>query len=144
AGRGDRRRGIDQPGLVRLWRRDARAKPHCHPGCSRAEHYVVVRNTLSARSRWHGADTDVASGGMSSSNPQSSFNVVIAGGGVAALEGALALRDLAGDRVSTTLLAPEPEFVYRPMRVREPFAYSEAQRYSLEEIARDIGVELVQ
>lgn len=63
---------------------------------------------------------------------------------MAALEGALALRELAGDRVSTTLLAPEPEFVYRPMRVREPFAYSEAQRYSLEEIARDVGVELVQ
>jgi sulfide:quinone oxidoreductase len=81
---------------------------------------------------------------MSSSNPQSSFNVVIAGGGVAALEAALALRELAGDRVDTKLLAPEPEFVYRPMRVREPFAYSEAQHYSLEEIARHIGVELIQ
>jgi sulfide:quinone oxidoreductase len=62
---------------------------------------------------------------------------------VAALEAALALRDLAGDRVSTKLLAPEPECVYRPIRVREPFGYSEAQRYSLEEIARDIGVELI-
>jgi sulfide:quinone oxidoreductase len=71
------------------------------------------------------------------------FNVLIAGGGVAALEAALALRDLAGERVSTTLLAPEPEFVYRPMRVREPFAYSAAQRYSLEDIARDIKAELV-
>jgi hypothetical protein len=29
------------------------------------------------------------------------------------------------------------------MRVREPFGYSEAQRYSLDEIARDIGVELI-
>jgi sulfide:quinone oxidoreductase len=72
------------------------------------------------------------------------FRVLIVGGGVAALEGALALRDLAGERVSTTLLAPEPEFVYRPMRVREPFAYSAARRYRLEEIARDIGVELKQ
>jgi sulfide:quinone oxidoreductase len=72
------------------------------------------------------------------------FRVLIAGGGVAALEGALALRDLAGDRVSTTLLAPEPEFVYRPLRVREPFAYRAAQRYPLDEIARDIGAELVQ
>jgi sulfide:quinone oxidoreductase len=80
---------------------------------------------------------------MSSSIPQPPLNVLIAGGGVAALEAALALRDLAGDRVSTKLLAPEPEFVYRPMRVREPFGYSEAQRYSLEEIARDIGVELI-
>ena len=62
---------------------------------------------------------------------------------MAALEAALALRDLAGERVNTTLLAPEPEFVYRPMRVREPFGYSLAERYSLEEISRDISVELV-
>jgi sulfide:quinone oxidoreductase len=81
---------------------------------------------------------------MSSASPsRQPFEVLIAGGGVAALEAALALRDLAGERVSTTLLAPEPEFVYRPMRVREPFAYSAAQHYPLEEIARDIGVELV-
>jgi sulfide:quinone oxidoreductase len=71
------------------------------------------------------------------------FRVVIAGGGVAGLEAALALRDLAGDRVATTLLAPSQEFVYRPMTVREPFAYSAAHRYSLDEIAHDIGVEFV-
>jgi sulfide:quinone oxidoreductase len=79
----------------------------------------------------------------SSSSPKPPVRVLIAGGGVAALEAALALRELAGERVTTTLLAPEPEFVYRPMRVREPFAYSAAQRHSLEDIARDIGVELV-
>jgi sulfide:quinone oxidoreductase len=71
------------------------------------------------------------------------FRVVIAGGGVAGLEAALALRDLGGDRVATTLLAPTQEFVYRPMTVREPFAYSAAHRYSLDEIAHDIGVEFV-
>src|SRR3954454_20013430 len=42
------------------------------------------------------------------------FRVLIAGGGVAGLEAALALRDLAGDRVAVTLLAPGPDFVYRP------------------------------
>jgi sulfide:quinone oxidoreductase len=73
-----------------------------------------------------------------------SFRVLIAGGGVGGLEAALALRELAGERLSTTLLAPDPEFVYRPLRVREPFGYSEARRYSLEEIARDIGVELIE
>src|SRR3982074_1474953 len=72
------------------------------------------------------------------------FRVLIAGGGVAALEAALALRELAGDRISTTMLCPEPVFFYRPMRVREPFAYSSAQHYSLEEITSDIGVELKQ
>ncbi len=80
---------------------------------------------------------------MTSTNSQP-FRVLIAGGGVAGLEGALALRDLAGERISVTLLAPTPEFVYRPMRVREPFAYSVARHYSLEQIARDIGLELKQ
>ena len=70
------------------------------------------------------------------------LNVLIAGGGVAALEAALALRELAGERITTTLLSPADEFVYRPMRVREPFAGPSAQRYPLAEIARDIGVEL--
>ena len=78
------------------------------------------------------------------SNEHQPFRVLIAGGGVAALEAALALRDLAGDRVRTTLLAPEPEFVYRPMRVREPFAYGGARHYPLEDIARDLGVEFKQ
>jgi sulfide:quinone oxidoreductase len=77
----------------------------------------------------------------SSSEP---YRALIIGGGVAALEAALALRDLAGDRVTTTMVAPDLEFVYRPMRVREPFGYSLAKRYSLEELANDIGVDLVQ
>jgi len=71
------------------------------------------------------------------------FRVVIVGGGVAGLEAALALRELAGDRIATTMLAPATEFVYRPMRVREPFGYSEARRYPLDEICRDIGTDLV-
>jgi sulfide:quinone oxidoreductase len=75
------------------------------------------------------------------SSDQQRFRVVIAGGGVAALEAALALRELAADRVGVTLLTPEPEFVYRPMRVREPFAYSAARVYPLDDIARDIGAE---
>jgi sulfide:quinone oxidoreductase len=66
---------------------------------------------------------------------------VIAGGGVAGLEAALALRDIAGDRVSTTMLAPEPEFVYRPLRVREPFAGPAARRHKMDEIAAEVGVE---
>ena len=71
------------------------------------------------------------------------FKVVIAGGGVAAIEAALALRDLAGDRVETTLLAPEPDFVCRPMRVVEPFSHPAAPSYSVAEIAADAGALLV-
>ncbi len=80
---------------------------------------------------------------MTSSDPER-FRVLIAGGGVAALEAALALRELAGERVSTTMLSPSSEFVYRPLTVREPFAYTAARHYALDEIARDIGVELKQ
>lgn len=71
------------------------------------------------------------------------FEVVLAGGGVAALEAALALHELAGDRVGITLLAPEPEFVHRPSAVMEPFAYAKARRYSLAGFAADIGAGLV-
>lgn len=80
----------------------------------------------------------------SPTHSQSPLRALIAGGGVAALEAALALRDLAGDRVTITLLAPEPEFAYRPMRVREPFGYSVAKTYQVAEIARDLGAGFVQ
>ena len=49
-------------------------------------------------------------------------NVLIAGGGPAALEAALALHRLAGDRVDVTLLAPETQLTYRPLSVLAPFA----------------------
>src|SRR3954451_25301673 len=71
------------------------------------------------------------------------LHVVVAGGGVVGLENLLALRDLAGDRVRCTLLTPEREFVYRPMAVGEPFARGRARRHSLDEIARDLGADLV-
>jgi sulfide:quinone oxidoreductase len=71
------------------------------------------------------------------------LNVVIAGGGVAALETALALADLAPDRTDVTVIAPNSEFVYRPMVVREPFAYGAAHRYPLESIVHDAGATLL-
>ena len=49
------------------------------------------------------------------------FRVLIAGGGVAGLEGALALRALAGDLVSLELLSATDRFIYKPMLVAEPF-----------------------
>src|SRR5688500_11566000 len=71
------------------------------------------------------------------------MNVVIAGGGVAALEAAIALRDLAGERVSITLLAPEEDFVFKPLSVGEPFALGDAQRVPLKKVAHDLGLNLV-
>ena len=72
------------------------------------------------------------------------FRVLIAGGGVAGLEALLALRDLAGDRVDLTLLSPEPEFVYRPMAVAEPFGRGRADRHPLADIASEFEAELIQ
>jgi sulfide:quinone oxidoreductase len=68
---------------------------------------------------------------------------VIVGGGVAALETVLALHDLAAEETAVTVLAPNEEFAYRPMTVREPFAYPAARRYPLARIVHDAGAELI-
>ena len=65
--------------------------------------------------------------------------VLIAGGGVAALEAALALRALAVDRVSIELLAPEPQFSYRPLAVAQPFALGEVAQFDLGELAARVN-----
>jgi sulfide:quinone oxidoreductase len=75
--------------------------------------------------------------------PGSPAEVLVVGGGVAALETLMAVHDLAGDRVRVTLVAPDPDFVYRPMAVAEPFGFGEARRYPLTRIADDFGARLV-
>ena len=47
--------------------------------------------------------------------------VMIVGGGVAALEAMIALRQLAQERVEIELVAPRADWSYRPMIVAEPF-----------------------
>ncbi|MEA2469109.1 MAG: sulfide:quinone oxidoreductase [Thermoleophilaceae bacterium] len=69
-------------------------------------------------------------------------NVIVAGGGVAGIEALLALRDIAGDLVSTTLVAPQEDFHYRPLSVGEPFALGHALSVPLATVARDAGAEL--
>ena len=71
------------------------------------------------------------------------LNVLVAGGGVAGLEALLALRDLAGERVHLTLLAPEREFAYRPMATAVPFGRGHVQRHDLADVARAARAELV-
>ncbi len=61
--------------------------------------------------------------------------MLVAGGGVAALESALALHDLAGDRVDVELHAPRREFIYRPFAVGEPYGAANILRYDLEKLA---------
>jgi sulfide:quinone oxidoreductase len=65
--------------------------------------------------------------------------VLIAGGGPAALEAALALHRLAGEKVATTVLAPESDLTYRPLSVLAPFAAGEATTYPLDRMAADAG-----
>ena len=65
--------------------------------------------------------------------------VLIAGGGFAAVEAALALRALAGDRVQLALLAPDPVFRYRPAATSETFDVVPTRGYDLKAIAADIG-----
>src|SRR3954451_14224909 len=67
----------------------------------------------------------------------SPLRVIVAGGGVAGLEALLALRDLAGSQVDLTLLAPDDDFIYRPMAVAEPFSLGHRQHVALSEVARD-------
>ena len=78
---------------------------------------------------------------MRATRPQR-FKVLIVGAGVAGLEAAVALRELAGELVAITLLAPGPEFVYRPLRVLEPYAHTAARHYPLDQIAVDLSVRL--
>ena len=71
--------------------------------------------------------------------PNGKQRVLIAGGGVAALEAALALRVHAADRVAVELLAPEPHFWYRPVSVAAPFELGTVAHFELDGLARQIG-----
>jgi len=71
----------------------------------------------------------------------SRFHVVLCGGGIAAIEGLLRLRRLAGENVEVTLIAPNEELVYRPPAVKEPFGLFGARRYPLSKIVAGLGAE---
>ncbi len=71
------------------------------------------------------------------------LRVIVVGGGVAALETALALHELAPQQTAVSVIAPNDEFMYRPMTVCEPFAYGTAKRYPLAPIVAGAGAELI-
>ncbi|MCW3032070.1 MAG: hypothetical protein JWM60_415 [Solirubrobacterales bacterium] len=75
--------------------------------------------------------------------PFKKLSVCIVGGGVAAIEAALALSDLAPEQTDVTVIAPNSEFVYRPMTVVEPFAFGGARHYPLAPIVADAGAKLL-
>jgi sulfide:quinone oxidoreductase len=71
------------------------------------------------------------------------LRVVVAGGGIAALELMLALRALAGARVEVTLLTAAPLLTPRAMSVAEPFERGGAQSYEWTQIAHDQHADVV-
>jgi sulfide:quinone oxidoreductase len=71
------------------------------------------------------------------------LRVVIAGGGVGALEALMALHDLGEQQLALTLVAPDDDFVLRPMSVAVPFSEGHVTRVSLDTICERFGARRV-
>jgi sulfide:quinone oxidoreductase len=67
------------------------------------------------------------------------IHVLIAGGGVAGLEAALALRALGNGVFDIEIVAPEHHFFYRPLAVAVPFDVGRVYRWELSDLARAAG-----
>jgi sulfide:quinone oxidoreductase len=71
---------------------------------------------------------------MTESTPIAPLRVVIVGGGIAALETVLALHELADAQLRVTLIAPEPDFILRPLAVAAPFGRGHTNRLPLAQV----------
>jgi sulfide:quinone oxidoreductase len=71
------------------------------------------------------------------------LRVVIAGGGVAALEALAALGAVVPRRVTPVLITKTINFRYRPQLIGEPFGHGAPRAYPLDRIAADHGAELI-
>ncbi|MGH3011502.1 MAG: NAD(P)/FAD-dependent oxidoreductase [Gaiellaceae bacterium] len=67
------------------------------------------------------------------------LHVLVAGGGVAALEAMIALRRLASELVDVEIVSPDADFFYRSLAVAEPFGLGEVLRFDLASLARGCG-----
>jgi sulfide:quinone oxidoreductase len=68
------------------------------------------------------------------------LRVVIAGGGVGALEALMALHDLGEQQLDLTLVAPADDFVLRPMSIAAAFSEGHVTRVPLDHVCRHFGV----
>jgi sulfide:quinone oxidoreductase len=68
--------------------------------------------------------------------------VLIVGGGIAGIEAALALRDLAEDLLEVEVCDPRRQFVFRPFAVGEPYGASHIFRYDLDRLVARCGARL--
>ena len=80
---------------------------------------------------------------MNRSSTWSSPRVIVAGGGVAALEAVLTLTEVADRRLEIRLLSPKPWFEYRALAVAEPFGLGLAHRFDLTELLQGRGIRVV-
>src|SRR3954454_22633031 len=87
-----------------------------------------------------GAACDTYVGCMSET--EQAHRVLIVGGGPAAIEAALTLQRVAGDRVVTTVLAPDSHFVARSMTVLAPSAAGGPERRGLAGLVAEAGATL--
>src|SRR4051794_20588765 len=74
--------------------------------------------------------------------PIEPLHVVVAGGGVGAVEALLALRDLGEGALRLTVVAPEERFVLKALSTAEPFALGRADIGALSDIATELRAEL--
>ena len=56
----------------------------------------------------------------------------------------MAVRDQAGGRAEITLVAPDPDFVYKPLIVEEPFSSQPAEQHALAPIAEEFDAKFIQ
>jgi sulfide:quinone oxidoreductase len=71
------------------------------------------------------------------------LRIVVAGGGVAGVELALALHHLAAELVHVTIVSPDPSFQCTALRTAQPFSADHMRRYALRDLADELGAELV-
>jgi sulfide:quinone oxidoreductase len=76
---------------------------------------------------------------MLSTTSRDTHRIVIAGGGIAALEALVALRRQAPPGCRITLVSPDGSFAYRPLAVQEPFGRGGGRRFSLPTVTHDLG-----
>src|SRR5262245_26936323 len=69
-------------------------------------------------------------------------HILIAGGGVAAVEAVAALRALSGPDPRITLLAPQPRFAQRPQSVATPFGFGAPPQLPLDVLAENAAFDL--
>ena len=75
------------------------------------------------------------------STPTTPRTVLIAGGGAAAIEAALALVAIPGEHLRVELIAADSSWAYRPLTVVEPFTTGRPRTYAIEAL-EELGVRI--